>query len=116
MHSERVLFFFLLRFLSLLLSLSHVTIGLGCGGRLQAVFPSFFFFRFLQHGKSVWKQIQICSFPRSCLRGSRGLDEDSTVSVEFEDLAQPLLGRGHPFFGPLALKKKESIECVNGID
>lgn len=42
MHSERVLFFFLLRFLSLLLSLSHVTIGLGCGGRLQVVFPSFF--------------------------------------------------------------------------
>lgn len=30
------------------------------------------------------------------------LDKDAAVSVEFQDLPQPLLGCGHPFFGPLA--------------
>lgn len=86
-------------------SLSCVTIGFRCGGRHQTVFPSFCFSLPISTAwdkKCLVKSTNEFFFSCYCLRGSRGLDEDSTVSVEFEDLAQPLLGRGHPFFGPLA--------------
>lgn len=35
------------------------------------------------------------------------LDKDSTVSVEFQDFSQSLLGCSHSFFGPFAWKNQQ---------
>lgn len=40
-------------------------------------------------------------------RGSWVLDKDSTVSVEFQDFSQSLLGCSHSFFGPFAWKNQQ---------
>lgn len=91
----------------LVTSLSHVTIGLGAAVITRQSFHPFFFpsIFYSKRKKCLVTSTNEFFFSCYCLRGSSGLDEDSTVSVEFEDLAQPLLGRCHPFFGPLACKE-----------
>lgn len=104
MHSERVLFCFF----SCSCHFSFTCHDwFRCGGHHQTVFPSFFFpsIFYSKRKKCLVTSTNEFFFSCYCLRGSSGLDEDSTVSVEFEDLAQPLLGRCHPFFGPLACKE-----------
>lgn len=47
-----------------------------------------------------------------CLWTFGALDKDAAVSVEFQDLPQPLLGCGHTFFGPLAWEKIRRVFSI----
>ena len=71
--------------------------------------------------KACWARFDflllICSgagpFPQRQLGpecANAALHEDAVLSVELEDLPQPLLGRGHAFFGPLACRQRSHVD------
>lgn len=66
----------------------------------------------VQISPNVWTAETIAVLPGT----EATLHKDPTVSVQLQDLPQPLLGSGHPFLGPLAFRGLIADGCgVGGV-